>query len=421
MLYLCCTNKGNENRIITMFHVKIVIRQKKNKDGLMPLAIRITKDRKTSFIHIANILEKDWDTETQRVRKSHTNSARLNNLLLTKLSEANNKALEMETQTNVVSSRAVKQKIKPSAGSTFFAQAEVYLNNLKSSGKYNQYTSNKPCVKHFREFLKGDDVAFSDITIAMLNRYQAYLKNVQKVSATTIVNHLVVIRSVFSQAIKEEITDQKYYPFGRGKVRLKAPASLKIGLSPEEVKQLEDAILTKGSLADHSRNVFLFSFYFAGMRISDVLRMKWSDFQNDRLYYSMGKNAKGGSLKVPEKVAMILSRYEDKKTAFDGLIFPDLKTLPNLDDTFAVQKRISGSVSRIDRSLKTEVAPAAKITKKLTMHIARHTFGNISGERIPIQMLQKLYRHSSITTTIGYQANFIHKDADEALAAVIGA
>ncbi len=35
-------------------------------------------------------------------------------------------------------------------------------------------------------------------------------------------------------------------------------------------------------------------------------------------------------------------------------------------------------------------------------------------------MLQKLYRHTSITTTIGYQANFIHKDKDEALAAVIG-
>lgn len=54
------------------------------------------------------------------------------------------------------------------------------------------------------------------------------------------------------------------------------------------------------------------------------------------------------------------------------------------------------------------------------MHISRHTFGNISGDKIPIQMLQKLYRHTSITATIGYQSNFIHKDVDEALNAVIG-
>jgi hypothetical protein len=44
----------------------------------------------------------------------------------------------------------------------------------------------------------------------------------------------------------------------------------------------------------------------------------------------------------------------------------------------------------------------------------------LSGDKISIQMLQKLYRHSSITTTIGYQSSFIHKDADDALGAVLG-
>ena len=73
---------------------------------------------------------------------------------------------------------------------------------------------------------------------------------------------------------------------------------------------------------------------------------------------------------------------------------------------------------RLNENLLT-VAKAAKINKPLTMHISRHTFGNISGDKIPIQMLQKLYRHTSVTTTIGYQANFIHKDADEALDSVI--
>jgi len=55
----------------------------------------------------------------------------------------------------------------------------------------------------------------------------------------------------------------------------------------------------------------------------------------------------------------------------------------------------------------------------MSIHIARHSFGNISGDKIPIQMLQKLYRHSSVTTTIRYQANFMHKDADDALDKVV--
>ncbi|MGA8853026.1 MAG: hypothetical protein WB492_02500 [Christiangramia sp.] len=35
----------------------------------------------------------------------------------------------------------------------------------------------------------------------------------------------------------------------------------------------------------------------------------------------------------------------------------------------------------------SEIAKKAGITKKLSMHIARHSFGNIAGDKIPIQML----------------------------------
>ena len=60
-----------------------------------------------------------------------------------------------------------------------------------------------------------------------------------------------------------------------------------------------------------------------------------------------------------------------------------------------------------------------KIDKKITMHIARHTFGNIAGDTIHPFMLQKLYRHSDLKTTLNYQANFIHKEADDALDSVV--
>ena len=99
-------------------------------------------------------------------------------------------------------------------------------------------------------------------------------------------------------------------------------------------------------------------------------------------------------------------------------MFPDLNLMPDPTDTYEVQRRISAVIQKLDEALR-DIAKTLVISKKLTMHIARHTFGNISGDKIPIQMLQKLYRHTSITTTIGYQANFIHKDADEALDAVI--
>lgn len=399
-----------------MADVKLVLRQKPDKEGKLPLALRITKDRKTSFVHLGyNLSPDEWDATKQRVKKSHPNSTRLNNFILKKLSEAHDQSLELKAQKKYVSSQLVKQKIKPTAGSTFFPQAELYLQRLKEAGKYNQYTADKPRVKHFKEFL-NQDIAFADITVAMLERFQAHVKNKLECSQRTAVNHIVVIRSVFSFAIKNEVIDEKHYPFGRGKMKIKFPESSKIGLTPEEIERLEAAPL-EGN-AHHARNLWLFSYYFAGMRVSDVLRLKWSDFQNDRLHYAMGKNEKGGSLKIPDKAVAIIDQYKAFKENKDDLVFPELKGV-DFADKFITQRTIAFKTSAIDKTLKNHVATAAKINKKLTMHLARHSFAQVASDKIPVQVLQKLYRHSSIVTTMGYQSNFTTQQTDDALDAVL--
>lgn len=401
-----------------MATIKIVLRKKQNKDGTYPLAIRITKDRKTSFIHIGKSLpEKDWDAVTQKVKKSHPNSTRLNNYLITKLAEANNSSLELETAKPTVSAIAVKKKIKPQAGETVFTVADKFVDRLKEDGKFKQWTSQKSNIKHLKVFLKSD-IPFSELTIPVIERFKAHVLTKYKVSERTAVNHWVTIRSLFSFAIKEQACDPKYYPFGKGRLTIKFPDTKKIGLNADEVARIENAVLNQEG--NHARNLWLISYYFAGMRISDVLRLRWSDFQDGRLHYTMGKNNKGDSLKVSHKVSAILKQYEEIIDEKNDLIFLELRSA-DMSDRFETDRLIASRVNMTDKYLRLYVVPAAKITKPLTMHIARHTFGNISGDRIPVQMLQKLYRHTDIKTTIGYQSNFIHKDVDEALEAVIGA
>ncbi|MES2479412.1 MAG: site-specific integrase [Bacteroidota bacterium] len=403
-----------------MAFVKIVLRKKINKDGEYPLCIRITKDRKSSYITLEyRLKESDWDAKEQKVKSSYPNSKNLNNFLRKKLYEVTNQSLELETIKDEVSSFAVKQKMKPKSLSTFNKVTETYLQDLKNSGKYNRYVPDKSRITRFQEFLKND-YSFSDITPSLIERFLVYLRSDSKrpISERTVINHLVVIRSVFSYAIKSGITDKKYYPFGKDQIKIKFPESNKIGLATEEIKALEEVELATTE-ANHARNLWLFSFYFAGMRISDVLRLKWTDFQNDRLYYSMGKNLKSGSLKIPQKAIEILEQYKPEKVKNDDLVFPDLKVILDWSDKFIVQRTIAYAISRLDKTLRKEVITKTKITKKLTMHIARHSFGNLSGNKIPIQMLQKLYRHSNVSTTIGYQSNFIHEEADDALNSVI--
>lgn len=407
-------------RFFIMASISPVLFHRANKEGKHPIAIRITKDRKSSYVFTGQVIPKEqWDKKTNKVKKNHPNSTRLNALIAKKLAEVNKLHLSDELEDKESTAQAIhKVYLKKKEKSSFFDEAEKYLANLLQEGKYNRYVSNKPRVERFQKFLKGKDIKFEEITVSLLKQFKAYLKGKYKVSERTAINYLIVIRTVFNQGIKSGFVDQKFYPFGKDKMPIRFPDSVKLGLSKEELETLIELDLSAHPKMHHARNVWLLSFYFAGMRVSDALRLRWSDFKEGRLYYTMGKNDKTGSLKVPEQALFILEEYKSSKRSKNDVIFPELKMVNDFSDQYLVQRKISYGVKNLNKYLK-KLGELAGFDKKLTMHIARHTFGNISGDRIPIQMLQKLYRHSNVTTTINYQKSFILKDADDALDAVL--
>lgn len=402
-----------------MASIKILLwKHDKKKDDTFPIALRITKNRKTRYIFTGKyIREKDWDVLNSKVKKSHPNSARLNNFLIAKLAEANKTLLDLETEKKATSSKRVKKEItNPISNKSFNEVSQDYIDELEKNNKLSRLSSDKPRVKHLIEFANSDHLNFREIDEEFLRRYISFLKVKKKNSQRSIINSLIVIRTLYNRAIKMGIVDRKSYPFGADKIRIKFPETEKIGLSIEEVQKIES--LKHLSVQElHARNVWFFSFYLAGMRVGDVLKIRWSDIYDGRLHYRMNKNDKLLSLKLPKKILPILEVYKEEKRYKDDFIFPELKKA-NLKDSKDVMAKTKTANKKFNKYLSI-IAEKAKVDKKLTMHIARHTFGNISGDKIPIQTLQRLYRHSSITTTINYQANFIHKDFDDALDSVI--
>lgn len=445
-----------------MASLAIVLRKDKlKKDGTCPLVIRIIKDRKPKYIFTGySIFEKDWNSETKRVRKSHLNSKRLNNYLLIKLAEVNDTALEAETVDDNISSKEIGKKVtKKRSHLSFFKfgagrvktkyLAEVYsVAKAERSILYNiqefvnakagesldsaitsikerrsaRITAGKQSSYSFLEDVKtlgkNNSLYFEDINETFINRFQAFCVSHLGMSKRTITNQTLFIRTLFNEAIRDNEVDAKHYPFAGDKIKIRIQSGHKIGLTRDEIEAVMALELEEGSAIWHTRNVWLLSFFFAGVRISDVLKLRWSDFKGERLYYVMDKNDKPVSLKVPERAQMIIEAYASDKGHKDDFIFPDLKHA-NLNDPHDVFVKSRNATSRFNKYLK-RIANMAGIDKNMSNHISRHSFGNIAGDKINPLMLQKLYRHSSLKTTIGYQANFIHKEADDALDQVIG-
>lgn len=421
-----------------MATVDFYIWKRPSKDGKFPISVRITIDRKPSYIMTGQKLDslEQWDAKTQRVKKTHPNSVRLNNFLLNELAKANDKALELETKGRV-SAKAVKADMKPKAEKPiyFIEIANRYLEDQRLCGNYEVYKTDKARLKRFYEFANGGKITFNDITVDLLQRYIVFLKQAKKVrynenspikplSERTITNHLIIIRTIYNRAISAKAASQDYYPFGAdGKIGIKFSESSKIGLEEVEIKKLEELDLSKHSpIYNDARNIWLTEFYFAGMRVTDCLLLKWTDFQNDRLYYKMSKNGEHGSVKVPNKVIYILDQYKNNQNDRmnkHNLVFPLLQDISTLDNRYELRRRISSVVKRLNTVME-KIMVMIGSTKNASQHKARHSFAQRAEDKnVHPKVLQKMYRHESILTTMNYQSNFSHKKADEALDAVV--
>ena len=413
-----------------MATITAVVRTSKQRaDKTVPIYIRVSEGTRNKYLSVGKaVLEKDWDENLQKVRRSHPNYDYINSMIALKKNEAEKSVLEVMLTNNgddILDSIKLKEEKKGECG--FFTLAEEYLKDLYLNKKFTRLSAEKYRVKQFKSFLDNRDIDFSKIDITLLNKFATHLRSLKKKDKTgkysfkcnqrTMMNHMVVIRTIYNLGIQRKLASADNYPFGKKGFKIKYPETTKIGLNEAEIRLLELADLSQKPDMDHVRKIWLFSFYMAGMRISDVLRLDWSDFIDNRLNYTMGKNKKQVSLRLPEKAAAIIEHYMPKDGPKTGFVFPDMKNVDHKDEEKLYRNvtRITAKFDKILKSLGKELG----IIKPLTNHISRHTFGNITGDKISPQMLQKLYRHSHISTTMGYQANFIHKDVDDALDKVL--
>lgn len=403
---------------------KVIFESKKLSNGKSPLGVRLTKDRKVKYFFIGHAIHPhDWDAQAQCVLPTVKNHRRLNLLLEQQFIEAEKQLMDMEGYQREFTLEQVSKKIKLSNKVVSFTEyATNYLDGVLREGKINVAQSDRSRLKNIIDFNEGRPLYFHEINVAFLNNFITYLraKNTRKkTSEKTVNNHLLMIRTIFNRAIREEIVKRDIYPFGgKDKIQVKQVETHKVGLDQSELQRLEKLKLPAGSELRHARNAFLLSFNFAGVRISDLLQLTWSEIQAGRLHYQMGKTNANVSIPVPENARKILEEYRQVKPLPDAYVLPYLNDA-NREDPEDLQRKINSAISKINKKLK-KVGKLAGIDKNLSTHISRHTFGNIAGDKIPIPLLQKLYRHKSMLTTAVYQGNFIHKETDDALLKVVG-
>lgn len=400
-----------------MATVKLILRtQQADRNGESPLYIRVIKDRKARFISTGyKFKENQWDEEKQRVRKNVENSARVNALISRKVADAEGHVADLERKSKTVSGRRLKEAIKGKGSANYFKYAYNRLEQMKNTVSYRTYRGYSDCIKKFEKYNGNSDLNFDDISVTMLKDYNNHCSNVDGNSNTTLKHNMTILGKFFKDAIKEDLVDANVYPFD--KIQIKKEPGKRMFLNKDQIEAFKNFEVNPDSKAPIIKDMFLFSVYAGGLRLSDVLTLQWEQVnqKENRITKTIRKTNRLHSFKIGQLAQDILNKYKVKGQEETDFVFPMI----DFNKEFFINKlyanaEIERCTSLCSLHLKN-IGKALKLPFNLSFHLSRHTFAtNALNNGMRIEHVSKLMDHSDIGITQVY-AKIISQELDDAV------
>jgi len=219
----------------------------------------------------------------------------------------------------------------------------------------------------------------------------------KKLKDYSIINYLGCLRNALNMAVREDVIADNPIMKLSAQDKVKAPESQREYLTVEEVQQLE----ATDSPYPHIKQAFLFACY-TGLRCSDVRSITWGKIVKDgekyRLHTVMFKTRRPFYIPLSKKAIQWMPERGDKTD--DDLIFENIPVQVNT---------------------KLYLQPwldKAGITKPITFHCSRHTFGTMMLTLgADIYTTSKLMGHTKVEVTQIY-AKIINKKKDDAVSLI---
>lgn len=120
----------------------------------------------------------------------------INQLILSKLSDANKRFLNAESESKYQSVKTVKTSIVRQERFDFFSAVQIQIDRIKERGQFHQADVVQQRMNRFKAFAKAEKLHFNEITVNLLKRFEAYLLNHIKLAHRTVVNYMIAIRTI---------------------------------------------------------------------------------------------------------------------------------------------------------------------------------------------------------------------------------
>lgn len=390
--------------------LKIELRKTPKKNGTHTVVLRVIVNRKKSVLSTdISINRKDFNAEASIDKANWVKSScpyyrqyndRIKQLVVKSLSP---------TQASPTARQLVSSLKNKNATESFFQYFEDYVEK-NFGNKFGTYRQYQGFLNRLKMTNGNRDLEFREFDEDFIEKH---IKDRKKWgnSQNTISNALKKVRTVVKQAIKDGKMQNNPLDY-----KLKFEEVEDRHLTMEEIKRIEELELDPKKNIFHVRNCLLFSYYNAGMRISDVLSLKWENVLSTMLKYKMVKTNTLIQHEIPLRAQQILDYYHFRKG--EKYVFPFLSnSVDKNKNIFEFYKKIASKTTICNRNLKM-IAKMAEIDIRLTCHVSRYTFADHAIDALngDIYSVSKSLGHSKTQQTDEYLKKHDSKAINRTLA-----
>lgn len=437
------------------------LNDKPSRNGKYAVFLRVTVNGKRKKLKTPVEVNRrsDWNPTPKGdnwIRPSEPNSKVWNQTLSKTIKKAKETYEELASNGIVTSEKVISRINAESNAFSFIAYAEEYAKSVYESGEYRTYTKYITLLNKLKFFINGikpeniltiprngkeletylgklkTDLLFNEITLSFLNKFKAFLKRIPNTKNPELTLHQNTISKQFDNfkslynkgriELREKGLSIKDSPFDD--FECETIDTNKEKLTWEEIELLKKLELKENSLIWHSRNCFLLAFYCAGMRAGDLIQLRGTNILYEhgewRISYRMDKTTTAKDILLLPEALEIISQYIDLQSRTSDYILPlldneanyakaitweDKERLPHEVKKHLLQQ-VNSKNSLLNKYL-NKMAAMAGITKKVSMHIARHSFANIARQKkANVYDISKALGHSSLKITESYLSKF---------------
>lgn len=395
--------------------IKVVCKKSNvSKSGTAPLYLRFTHNRETRLVSLGISVHPDyWNESEQSIDENYPNSRELQFEINTRLKEYDHKIkrlqlLDVEVNFNTLLGR---RSVNQCSVSEYFDLQIMRFEDADKYGSASKYKVTKALLNKFCPSVK-----FGEIDLTFLQNFAMFLHK-RGNQNNSIATKMSVLKAVYNNALKEKLFISSNNPFADFKVGRYWKPTRKRAIMKQDVLKLQALDLPDDKAVyslSFARDIFLFSYFVAGINFKDIATLRYGDIQNGRIYYQRHKTGKEMNSPILPDARQIIDKYTTNSQSEDDYIFPILDRKIHITE-LQIYNRVHKVLGHVNRNLK-ELGKMTGLRITLTTYVARHTYATVLRRAgVSIDIIAETLGHSDTTTTQIYLDSFENSQIDKAM------